>query len=242
MHITPIINNVHISNSGQVKKGPVFGHGNESFWKSNYTTGQKLLVAGTTAVGVFGSLLALSKFSGNSIKPKAFWKYLKNTPIKFAEVIAMGLGTCLGGLAGGYLIDKNPLNRKAKRREAIMQMGNISIPIGTVALTDMLLNKLNIGKQSTKSKLVRAVASLGAIISGIYLANFAMNKISNIIFNESSNERGVKGTDLFPHIDDVLASGEYILPNNNFIRKFSRVVPFALMVAGNEIGNKKAQY
>ena len=139
-----------------------------------------------------------------------------------------------------FWIDKNKANRKAKRREAVMQIGNISIPIGTVALTDLLLNTLKVNKKTTKGKSIRAISSLGAIAGGIYLANFAMNKISNKIFKESSNERGVKGTDLFPHIDDILASGEYILPNNNYIRLASRIVPFALMVAGNEIGNKKA--
>ena len=68
-----------------------------------------------------------------------------------------------------------------------------------------------------------------------------MNKISNILFNNKSNERGIKGTDLFPHVDDLLASGGYILPGNNLVHKIGRIVPFALMVAGNEIGNKKAE-
>ena len=231
-----------VSNNTVSKKEPAFKHGGESFWKSDYTTKQKIVVATTTALGVTGSLLALSKFRGNSIKPKAFFKYLKNMPIKFTEVITMGIGTCLGGLAGGYLIDKNTTNRKAKRREAIMQMGNIAIPIGTVKLADVALNALKIGKQSLKDKSIRAFSSLGAIVAGIYLANYVMNKVSNKIFKENNNERGVKGTDLFPHIDDVIASGEYIIPNSKFIRGISRVVPFALMVPGNEIGNKKAQY
>lgn len=241
MHITPI-NYITQQNKQGSYKEPVFGHGNESFWKSDYSTKDKLIVAGTTALGVGGSLLALSKYRGCALNPKSFWKYLKTTPIKLTEVLTMGLGTCIGGLAGGYIIDKNPANRKAKRREAVMQMGNISIPIGTVALMDMIANKLKISKETTKGKLSRAGLSLGAIIAGIYLANFVMNKISNVIFKESTNERGVKGTDLFPHIDDVLASGEYILPNSKMIRGVSRIVPFALMVPGNEIGNKKANF
>ena len=170
----------------------------------------------------------------------SFYKYLKTMPIKFTEVVTMGLGTCLGGLLGGYLIDKNPQNRKAKRREAVMQMGNITIPIGTVKLTDLALNAMKVGKDKVKDKLIRATSSLGAIVAGIYIANFAMNKISNKIFKEDTNERGIKGTDLFPHIDDVLSSGEYILENNKFVRSIGRIVPFALMVPGNEIGNKKA--
>lgn len=239
MNITPI--NFSAKNYKQDSfKEPSFGHGGEAFWKSDYSNSDKLIVAATTAKSVFASLMILAKLRGKSIKPKEFYKYLKTMPIKFTEVVTMGLGTCLGGLLGGYLIDKNPQNRKAKRREAVMQMGNITIPIGTVKLTDLALNAMKVGKDKVKDKLIRATSSLGAIVAGIYIANFAMNKISNKIFKEDTNERGIKGTDLFPHIDDVLSSGEYILENNKFVRSIGRIVPFALMVPGNEVGNKKA--
>ncbi len=240
MHITPINFSVKKikTDSGQE---PAFGHGGEAFWKSDYSKKEKGIVAGTTALGVLGSLLTLAKCNGKSIKPKAFWKYLKTMPIEFTEVTTMGLGTCLGGLAGGYLIDKNPANRKAKRREAVMQLGNITIPIGTVALAKILMDTLKINTKTIKGKSIRAFGSLGAIIGGIYLANFIMNKVANNIFKESTNERGVKGTDLFPHIDDVLVSGGYILPDSKIVKNALRIVPFALMVAGNEVGNKKAE-
>lgn len=239
MRLTPIDNNLFKKDTNMANK-PNFGHGGEPFWKSDYSTKDKLVVAGTTAIGVAGSLLALSKYRGYKMNPKSFWKYFKTTKIKAPEVVSMGLGTCIGGLAGGYLIDKNSANRKAKRREAIMQIGNISIPILTVDLADTLCNKLKVSKETAKGKSTRTVTSLAAILAGIYLANFAMNKVSNVIFKEKNNERGVKGTDLFPHIDDVLASAQYIDEKSNIAHKIARVVPFALMVAGNEIGNKKA--
>ena len=44
-------------------------------------------------------------------------------------VIIIGAGSCLGGLTGGYLIDKDKENRKAKIRETLLQMTNISLPI-----------------------------------------------------------------------------------------------------------------
>ena len=121
-----------------------------------------------------------------------------------------------------------------------MQFGNILIPIGTVKLTDMALNALKIGTKSVKETSIRAITTIGAVVAGIYIANFAMNKISNILFKDNSNERGIKGTDLFPHVDDLLASGGYILPDSKLVKQLGRVVPFALMVPGNEIGNKKA--
>lgn len=213
-----------------------FGHG--AFWNSDYSTKDKLTVAGTTAVGVFSSLAILAKIQGHSLKPKEFVKYLKNADFLLKEIIAMGLGTCLGGLAGGYIIDKNPENRKAKRREAVMQIGNISIPIATVAATNALIDKIGI-KNKTAKNIASSVGSLGAILAGVYLANFVMNKVSNAIFHNNSEARSVKTSDLSPHLDDVLASAKYIAPESTIVHNISRIVPFALMVAGNEIGNKK---
>ena len=240
MRITPI-SNYAINKSTDSPKEPAFGHGNESFWKSDYSTKDKLIVAGTTALGVTASLATLAKIKGCSLKPKSFMNYLKNADFLFKEIVAMGIGTCLGGLAGGYIIDKNPQNRKAKRREAVMQIGNITIPIGTVAATNLLCDKLNVSKTKAKGQAIRTVSCLGAIVGGIYLANFAMNKLSNLIFNNKSDERDVKATDLAPHFDDVLASAKYVAPNSQAVHYVSRLVPFALMVAGNEVGNKKSQ-
>ena len=239
MHITPISlnNNNHSCSQKNVTS---FGH-EKSFWKSDYSKKEKLIVAGTTALGVGASLLGLAAMKKVPMKPKAIWNYLKNTEFLCKEVVAMGVGTCAGGLAGGYVIDKNPLNRKAKRREAVMQLGNISIPIAVVAGVDKLTKKLGVTTKNTKGKVIKATSSTAAIVAGIYLANFAMNKVSNLIFKNKTEERGVKGTDLFPHIDDVLASAQYIAPTSKVVQGISRIIPFALMVAGNEVGNKKAK-
>lgn len=239
MKLTPIGYNNKNQNIGLYKE-PTFGHGNESFWKSDYSTKQKFIVAGTTALGVTGSLMGLAKYRGYSLKPKSFFKYLKDADFLFKEITAIGLGTCLGGLAGGYIIDKDPLNRKAKRREAVMQFGNITIPIGTVAATNKMCDLMKVSEKTAKGKATRTVACLGAIVGGIYLANYAMNKVSNYIFKNKSEERDVKATDLFPHIDDVLASAKYVARKSQFVHYVQRIVPFALMVPGNEIGNKKA--
>lgn len=239
MHITPINYNRQLNTTGS-KMEPAFGHGGEPFWKSDYSAKDKAIVAGTTALGVFGSLAALAKYKGYSLKPQNFLNYLKNTKILCPEILTMGVGTCLGGLAGGYIIDKNSENRKAKRREAVMQIGNISIPILLVDLADRICEKFKVNDKTTKGKVIKTASCLSAVVAGIYLANFAMNKLSNVMFNNKTEERGVKGTDLFPHIDDLLGSAQYIDENSKLIHKIARIVPFALMVAGNEIGNKTA--
>ena len=181
MRLTPINNKFYIFQKDSFKE-PAFGHGGEPFWKSDYTAKDKLIVASTTALGIAGSLAVMTKLQRAKFNLKEFSKYLKNADFLFKEIVAMGIGTCLGGLAGGYIIDKNPQNRKAKRREAVMQMGNITIPIGTVAATNLLCDKLKVNKKNAKGQATRTIACLGAIAGGIYLANFAMNKLSNVIF------------------------------------------------------------
>ena len=133
-----------VSNNTVSKKEPAFKHGGESFWKSDYTTKDKLIVAGTTVIGVVSSLAALTKAQGYKLNFKNVRKYFENADFLFKEIVALGAGSCLGGLAGGYIIDKNPQNRKAKRREAVMQIGNITIPIATVAGTNKLCDLIKI--------------------------------------------------------------------------------------------------
>ena len=239
MNITPISFSA-INYKQDSLKELSFGHGGEAFWKSDYSKKDKAIVATTTALGVMGSLLALAKFQGHSIKPKSLIKYFKDADFLFKEISAIGVGTCLGGLVGGYIIDKDPINRKAKRRESVMQFGNITIPIGTVAATNKICDLVKVSDKTPKGQATRTIACLGAIVGGIYLANYVMNKISNSIFKNKSEERDVKATDLFPHIDDVLASAKYVARKSAFIHYVQRIVPLALMVPGNEIGNKKA--
>lgn len=239
MHIIPVQQNINYNTKSSFKE-PSFKHGGEPFWKSDYSKKDKLIVAATTATGVFASLAILAKAKGYSLKPRRFLSYLKNTEIKFPQIATMGIGTCLGGLAGGYIIDKNPLNRKAKRRETIMQLGNIIIPIGFVDCADKLCRKFLKKPDSSVGKITKIASCFGAVIAGIFIANFAMNKLANFLFKDKTEQRGVKGTDLFPHVDDVIGSAQYIDETSKVIRYISRIVPYVLMVPGNEIGNKKA--
>lgn len=204
---------------------------------SKYNTKQKAIVATTTALGVGTALSLLSHRAGYSYLPKIKnIKNIKNSYIAktdfFAkEVISIGTGSCLGGLAGGFIIDKDKQNRKAKLRESLMQIGNISIPILTV---DFAVNTLC--KEANKG--TKALAGVGGIFAGVFLANFIMNKMSNLIFKQSSG-RDVKATDYSAHLDDMVLAANCV-SKSPIIHFIGRFVPVALMVAGNEIGNKKA--
>ena len=229
MQITSL-NNKNLQNNSVLALG--FGKSGNDY----YSTKQKVVVGATTALGVAASCALLAKGAGYSLAPKKMFKNLQNSylsKVKYdvKEVIAIGAGSCLGGLAGGYLIDKNKVNRKAKNREALMHFGNISIPILTVGvLVDKVFEK--------SGPIQKAVAGLTGVVAGIFLANIVMNKICNVLFQDKSNERGVELTDLPAHMDDAVVATGLIFPKSKFINFLGRIIPLALMVAGNEVGTK----
>lgn len=237
MRILPMnVNNAHLSKDYPIKN-PSFGHANSSMKNNGYKTSDKAIIACTSVLGVAGSLALLAKGAGYSLKPSKMFKNIKNSYLAKAEflapqVIAMGAGSCIGGLAGGYIVDKNKQNRKAKLREALMQIGNVSIPIITVDLmVDKLFHKASDG--------VKAAAGLGGVALGVVLANFIMNRVNNFIFNEPKGEsRKVKATDFSAHLDDVVVSASYIAPKSKIVHAISRTIPIALVIPGLEVGNK----
>lgn len=204
---------------------------------STYPKEKRAIVAGMTALGTAVSCAVLAKRAGYSLNPAKMFKnirhsYLAKVKYHDKQVITIGAGSCLGGLAGGYMIDTNKENRKAKRRETLMQIGNISIPILTV---DFLANKLE-----RFGKFAKAGGAVAGIFAGIYVANFITNKLCDFIFR-SKEGRGIKATDFSAHLDDAVVATSYI-SSSPFVHGIARVIPFALMVAGNEVGNKKSKH
>lgn len=202
--------------------------------KSDYTAKEKAIVAGSAALGIGVSLALLSKGAGYSLNPVKMIKNFKNsyiakTPFLAKQICAMGAGTCLGGLAGGYIIDKDPINRKSKQREAVMQMGNISIPILTVHQFEKITSKYGTTAQ--------AVGTLAGVFTGVFLANFLMNKLGNLLF-KNKDERGVKVVDFSAHFDDVIAGASY-MSDAKWVHCLSRIIPGILVIPGLEVGTKK---
>ena len=230
MHLIPVSSNCN----NFIRKTPVEpSFGSEK--KTQYSKRDKAIVFATTALGVCAAAAGLAKGAGYSLKPNKMFKNIKNSYLakvkyEWPEVVALGAGSCLGGLAGGYIIDKNKENRKLKQREAIMHFGNISIPIFTVG---MVVDKVF----KNSNKWIKAGAGLGGIVVGLYLANFITNKLCSAIFKDKSHERGIEVTDLPAHLDDAVVAAGYI-SDSKFIHGLSRIIPLALMVAGNEVGTK----
>ena len=231
MNVSPI--NVNIKNQNSTS----FRH-DVNFWSDKSTSPQeKMIVAGATLAGTAISAALLAKHAGYSLKPSKMFKnikqnsYLSKVEYKAGPVIGIGAGSCLGGLAGGYLIDNNSQNRKAKRREAVMQFGNISIPILTVKFAHELTEKYG--------KVASSVAAVGGVFVGVFIANFLMNKLGNALFHNNNEARKVKATDFSAHLDDFVLAASYI-SKASLVHNIARLVPIALMVPGNEIGNKTA--
>ena len=204
---------------------PEFKHFGEQDSKNPYSKGQRAVVAGMAALGTAASCAILAKRAGYSLKPSKMFnlKNIKNSflaKVKYHDdkVIPIGIGSILGGLAGGYMIDKDPKARKEKRREALMQVGNVSIPILTV---DFLSEKL--GKYGKVAK------TCGA--------NVIMNRVNNFLFRHKEN-RDMKLTDFSAHVDDALVAASYV-STSAIVDDIARIIPLALMIPGNEVGNKK---
>ena len=221
-------------------KYPNFGHSHSAISNSPYKPKEKAIIAGTSILGVLGALAILAKGAKYSLKPSQMFKDIKNSYIAKAdfeakEVITLGAGSCIGGLAGGFIVDKNKQNRKAKVRESLMQIGNVSIPI----LTVHLMTKKIFGKASEG---VKALAGLGGVGIGVFLANIIMNRLNRLIFREKDNtsSRGIQLTDFSAHLDDVVVAAHYIAPNSKIVHAIGRIVPAALVIPGLEVGNKTA--
>lgn len=211
-----------------------FKHFGETEQKNPYSKKQRAVVGGMSALGTAVSCAILAKKAGYSLKPSKMFKNIKNSYLAKVhyhdeQVIPIGVGSVLGGLAGGYMIDKDKKARKEKRREALMQIGNISIPILTV---DFLSGKLK-----KYGKVAQSTGAVAGIFAGVYLANIIMNRVNNFIFRQKEG-RDMKITDFSAHLDDAVVAASYV-SQHPIVHAISRVIPAALMIPGNEVGNKK---
>lgn len=215
-------------------------------------------VMACTALGIAASIALLAKFD-KSKKYSLSLKKMVSTPLKdtylgsaqyeWKEVIGMGLGSCLGGLAGGALFDKRKdKNMTAKVEEAIVQIVNISLPIMMVQgasklggrFTDKLQNWVSKGGKGRKivAELPKVVGSVTGLVSGMYIGNRLSHKINKHLFKKNDDDRPVKLKDFSAHVDDICLAATFVAQGNPVTKCVSRIIPLALGVAGTEAGNK----
>jgi len=239
---------MYISPISKQNKTTGFGH-NNPWADSPYNNKEKYIVATTTAVGVLASMACNAKCKGYSLSPKKMFKNFKNSyinKVKYDDgpVITIGAGSCLGGLAGGLVIDRDKENRKAKLREALLQMTNISLPIIFTVWGSRFGHKLGNKywdkcrpkeSETFRTKVPQGIAAITALIGGVYTANVVANKINEKVFHQGKG-RPVQLSDFSAHLDDFCIAGTQIT-SAKFIDRIARLVPAALMIAGNEVGN-----
>ncbi|MBQ3640964.1 hypothetical protein II906_03440 [bacterium] len=171
------------------------------------------------------------------------------------DVLIVGAGAVLGGLAGGLLTDTDKNNTKPKLREASQQFfGNMVCPIGLLAAANKIYDacKINIPdviKTGSKAAgfvnnavkyLPKAAITVGALVGGMELGNTIMNKINNKIFKEKV-KHDVKKEDYLVHADDLCLTANMLFKDTPNISKVtSKILPLTFIVAGSKSGMKKA--
>lgn len=225
------------------------------------------------ALGVAASVAMIAKRQGFSLKPSKImktpvkdWAIFKITDktkpgrkilqIKAPQILTMGIGSVLGGLAGGAVFDKKE-NFGAKCSEAVNQiLGDITVPLAFVALPTMLYKKFEgLAQKETEHITLQSASKVVAgnkvlrilcpvIVSGTSLAAgiIAGNRVSNK-FNEKVHgekpDRGIRLTDFAPHLDDVCLAITLMAEKSPVGDIISKLVPVALTIAGIETGRAK---
>ena len=178
---------------------------------------------------------------------------LKNLHYEEPQIIAIGAGSILGGLAGGLLADKNENNKKEKLREASQQFfGNVLCPVGILAASSKLLEKsgfrlpqINSSSKPAKianavlSALPRFVVTVASLVTGMEVGNAVMNKVNNKVFKEEV-KHDVNPEDYLMHADDLCLTANMLLKDAKTISRLtSKVIPLTFIVAGSKTGMKE---
>ncbi len=187
------------------------------------TKGEKAFVLGMSALGTLAALVLI----GKKQKLNVFkWSGLKHIKFEAKEILGLGAGSVIGGLASGVMVDRK--NSKDKFRESLQQyIGNIVFPIGFVAGATSLYEKCTKNfkmpqmKGTTKTikflnGIIKAApvagVTLAALVGGIIFGNKITNAMNNKIFKEHE-KRDIKVTDMAAHVDDMCL-GASIVANN----------------------------
>ena len=210
-----------------------------------------------SAVGLCASIMLLAKFDKSrkySLNPLKMFKngikntYLAQTDFRTKEIVSMGAGSILGGLAGGEIFGRKE-DSKSRIKEGLVQITNIAFPIAFVQILSSaginLSKKImpewckskNILKNSV-TKLPAAVGAMTGLVTGMFLGNRLSNKANEKIFN-SKEDRPMKFKDFSAHLDDIGVAATFVAPDNIITKSISRLIPFALFVPGYETGIKQ---
>lgn len=202
-------------------------------------------IAGS-AIGIAGAVAGIYAMAKKG-NPAAG---LKNLSYNEKDVLLIGAGSVIGGLAGGLAADGKKENVKPKLREASQQfLGNMLCPIGLLAAGNKILEKTNfklpkINSNSKPAQIINGVTSVlpkvvitvASLVGGMEIGNKVMNKVNNKIFKEDV-KHDVNVEDYFVHADDLCLTANMLLKDARVISRLtSRVLPATFIVAGSKTG------
>ena len=224
------------------------------------SVGRRIGIGATTALGVGAALAGMAKLHKYPIIPKDILKkpfkdtFLGKKEYFEKEIIAMAVGSCAGGLAGGAIFDKKE-NLPAKCRESVVQLANAATPILFVGAGARLADKAtpkikefvkpmfkNIEMGAGVKKFLGATPKIAASLTGLAVGMYAGNRLSHLINTKlfgAKDDRPVALSDLCAHGDDLCEVASFISTTNPVVHAASRFIPVAMLVPGIETG--KAQ-
>ncbi len=229
-----------------------FGAGSSSTSERSKSSFQKVKAASIagSAIGIASAVLCV--YSACKKKNPSLLPYKMS--YSEAGALCIGFGSVLGGLIGGLTADKDKKNIKPKLREASQQfVGNMVFPLGTLALGNKLLKKINIKMPQIKSAtafakyannfinvLPKAVMTVSALVLGMETGNKVINIVNNKLFKEEV-KHDVKAEDYLVHADDICITANMLLKDVKSITSVtSTLLPLSFIVSGSKTGIQQA--
>lgn len=194
------------------------------------------LAAGGAILGSFLPVLMIAKKQHKGLKINSLKNFLKALKIdyKLPEILAVGLGSTVGGLLGG-LLDRQEKRKLDKMEEATYQSMNIAFP---AILVSEGLEFCKNNKRFNNPYAKFATSALGIFAGASLAVNFA-NKIDKKLFDKYNQDpdRTFKPKDMIVHVDDVIAS--LVLAKVPFANKLhaDKILPLIFSWSGFHVGD-----
>lgn len=171
------------------------------------------------------------------------------------EIFELASASVAGGLAGGLLFDDKQY-KKSKIRESVNQLlGNVAVPVACVGGVSRLYKKYKpqilakvpqvkgTGKFAKNfNKVLKGIPCSIATVVSLGVGIVAGNKVSNLLNEKVFHkkvDRGIKGTDFAPHVDDLGMAVSLMAEKSKGASFITRIVPAFLCVPGYEVGTHR---
>lgn len=185
------------------------------------------------------NLPALTGSIIGTLIPMIVIKRRQNTSIlkiayEFKEMMFIGTGAILGGLAGGIIKDKKKRMWEKVKEANFQWITNLFLP---TLFVDQLLKyadkkfpkKIN----NLNNKIAKTIAVIVGIGTGMKLGEFITNKFNGCIEKNQKHKRKIGPKDVLLHIDDMP-----IALTLSKVPHVDKLLPFCFIYSGYQSGKK----